>query len=366
MRGWGEMTPSFTSPHRGEVGGRRPPGEGVTELENKNSRGNPLTPTLSPPGRGRTHATALLLFLLIAAPALAADDVAVDVVNASVPTLCAEKDNVSLNLVSGAVRRFTVEAVHPAYIGAVTADRAAPDFNHCDFAQAPAAAATAPAAAPRRVTIYETEDWQLVGHVLPNFWRNSKVTVRVGDRVETGIHLLQLWTRFQERAEEVLVLYPADGYWRARPLPPAHMRWSAYGSSFLVGPVETDGRPLVDIREVTFDPDIRSFRLTFARGGSATVRLDTLDQARIALDVGLDAVAAERPFAALRSMFVSETDADVARVGWRAKGGDAWQQAPVMDFKRASAVELWAGRAVPSRHNISAPDMVFRDFSAAR
>jgi hypothetical protein len=366
MREWGEMTLSFTSPHRGEVGGRGPPGEGVTEVENKNSRWNPLTPTLSPPGRGSTRATALLLCLLIATPAFAADDVAVDVVNASVPTLCAEKDNVSLNLASGAVRRFTIEAVHPAYIGTITADRAAPDFNHCDFAQAPAAAMTAPAAAPRRVTIYETEEWQLVGHVLPNFWRNSKVTVRVGDRVETGIHLLQLWTRFQERAEEVLVLYPADGYWRARPLPPAHMRWSAYGSSFLVGPVETDGRPLVDIREVTFDPDIRSFRLTFARGGSATVRLDTLDQARIALDVGIEPVAAERPFAALRSMFVSETDADVAQIGWRAKGDDAWQQAPVMDFKRASAVELWAGRAVPSRHNISAPDMVFRDFSAAR
>jgi hypothetical protein len=317
-------------------------------------------------GQGLPALGMLALLLWAATPVFAADDVAVDVVNASTPTLCAEKDNVSLNLVSGAVRRLTVEAVHPAYIGTVTADRAPPDFNHCDFAQAPAAGTSAPTAAPRRVTIYETEDWQLVGHVLPNFWRTSKVTVRVGDRVETGIHLLQLWTRFQERAEEVLVLYPADGYWRARPLPPAHMRWSAYGSSFLVGPVETDGRPLVDIRDVTFDPDIRSFRLTFARGGTATVRLDTLDQQRIALDVGLDPVAAERPFAALRSMFVSETDADVARVGWRAKGGDAWQQAPVMEFKRASAVELWAGRAVPSRHNISAPDMVFRDFSAAR
>jgi hypothetical protein len=303
--------------------------------------------------------------LLITAPAFAADDLAVDVVNASEPTLCAEKDNVSLNLVSGAVRRFTVTATHPAYIGTVTVDRAAPDFHHCDIAEAPAPAASAPAVVARRITIWETEDWQLVGHVVPNFWRDSSVTVRVGDRVETGIHLLQLWTRFQERAEEVLVLYPPDGYWRARPLPPAHMRWSAYGSSFLVGPVETAGRPLIDIRDVTFDPDLRSFRLTFARGGTARVRLATLDQERIALDVGLDPVAGG-PFAALRSMFVNETDADVAKVRWLANGSEAWQQAPVMDFKHASAVELWAGRSVPSRHNISAPDMVFRDFSAAR
>jgi hypothetical protein len=40
-------------------------------------------------------------------------------------------------------------------------------------------------------------------------------------------------------------------------------------------------------------------------------------------------------------------------------------RAPVMDFSRASAAELWAGRLVPSRHNTSAPDMVFREFKAA-
>jgi len=314
--------------------------------------------------RGAPHFAALMratcFFLLLACqPASSSDDLAVDVVNASMPTLCAEKDNVTLNFVSPAVRRFTVEATHPAYIGSIQNDRAAPDFSHCDFA----AAALAPAPA-RRVTIFETEDWQLVGHRLPSFWRNSAVTVRVGDRVETGIHLLQLWTRFEERAEEVLVLYPPDGYWRARPLPPSHMRWSAYGSSFLIGPIEDEGRPFVDVHDVNFDPETCSFRLSFARGGGATLRLRTLDQERIVLDVGLDPVGAERPFAALRSMFVSDTEADVARVRWRGKGSEAWQHAGVMEFKRASAAELWAGRIVPSRHNVSAPDMIFRDFSA--
>ena len=83
------------------------------------------------------------------------------------------------------------------------------------------------------------------------------------------------------------------------------------------------------------------------------------------LDVGLSApVAAERPFAALRSMFVTEGNADVAQIGWRGKDSPAWTQMPVMYFKSASAAELWAGRNVPSRHNTSAPDMIFRDFSA--
>jgi hypothetical protein len=34
-----------------------------------------------------------------------------------------------------------------------------------------------------------------------------------------------------------------------------------------------------------------------------------------------------------------------------------------MDFRRANALEFWAGRRLPSRHNMSAPDMIFRDFS---
>jgi hypothetical protein len=64
----------------------------------------------------------------------------------------------------------------------------------------------------------------------------------------------------------------------------------------------------------------------------------------------------------LRSMFVTEVNADVARLAWREKGARAWSEAPIMTFEKASAIELWAGRHAPSRHNTSAPDMVFRDF----
>jgi hypothetical protein len=303
----------------------------------------------------------LLLLLLGAPPARAADPLAVDIVNASEPTLCAEKDNVYLKLQSAQARRFTVEAAHPAYVGAIVKDRWAPDFTHCDMSADPAFKFE-----KRRLTIYETEEWQLVGITFPSFWRPNQIPVRVGNRVENGFHLLQLWTRYQERAEEVLVLYPADGYWRARPLPPENLRWSAYGSSFLIGPVETQTRPFVDIKDVAFDPATRSFTLNFVRGGSATLRLDELDQERIVLDVAMNApVAAERPFAALRSMFVTEGNADVAQVRWRDKGSQAWTQMPVMYFKAAAAAELWAGRTVPSRHNTSAPDMIFRGFSSS-
>jgi len=301
----------------------------------------------------------IIAALLIVTAAHAADDLAVDVQNASTPTLCAETDNVYLKLTSPEVRHFTIESVHPNYIGTIVVDRSAFDLHNCpELSAAPIISEK-----PRRITIYEDEQWQLIGLTIPNFWRKTVVPVQVGDKVESGAQLLQLWTRHQDRAEEVLVLYPQDGYWRARPLPPVNLKWSAYGSSFLIGPIETDGRPLVNIREVVFDPVTRAFRLQFARGGAATLRVDTLDIERQVLDVTLDPPVNDVPFAALRSMFVTEINNDVAHLGWRQKGAPSWERSAVMDFKRASAVEVWAGRLVPSRHNTSAPDMVFRDFS---
>ncbi|MBO0752051.1 MAG: hypothetical protein J2P53_08065 [Bradyrhizobiaceae bacterium] len=311
------------------------------------------------PGRGLRLALLTLATLGVPAYALGADATAVAVDNASTPTLCAETDNVYLKLTSEAVRRFTIEAVHPAYAGTIVADRTAPDFRHCDMSGDPVHRAE-----PRRVTLFETAGLQLVGHTFPSFWREGAVPVRVGGRVETGLHLLQLYVQFRERTEEVLVLYPPDGYWRARPLPPENLSSSAYGSSFLVGPVETAGRPFVDIRDIAFDPVTRTFRLAFARGGEATLRLDAVDRERLVLDVSFDRTIAARPFAALRSMFVTETDADVAQAAWLAPGGKAWETAPVMAFGHAAVTELWAGRRLPSRHNTSAPDMIFRAFTS--
>lgn len=303
---------------------------------------------------------AAMLALAILARASAQTEQPVEIINGSTPTRCAEEDNVYLQLQAEQVRRFRIEARHPAYIGTIVADRWAPDFTNCTMT-----GAADHKFERRRLTLYETEDWQLVGLTFPSFWRPNSVPVRVGQRTETGFHLLQLWTRFQERAEEVLVLYPADGYWRARPLAPQTLRSSAYGSSFLVGPVEVQGRPLVDIKEVAFDPATRTFSLAFARGGSATLRLDTLDQERIELDVTFEPpVGAARPFAALRSMYVTRSNNDVAEVAVLEKDAKGWREQDIMTFDGAdAATDLWTGRLVPSRHNTSSPDMVFSAFS---
>jgi hypothetical protein len=226
--------------------------------------------------------------------------------------------------------------------------------------------------APREVTLYDGGQWRLQGITYPSFWRQSAVTVRVGDRTESGLHLLQLWTRTRARNEEVLVFYPADGYWRARPLAPKKLPWkadpklpTAYGSSFLIGPIDASDRPFVDISTVTFDPYRSSFDLEFARGGKAELRVKGLDSVRITLNVALSSPITSGPFAALRSMYVSADNADAAKLKWQLSDG-RYESAGIQQFNRAPVRELWAGREIPSHHNTSAPDMIFREFHDAK
>jgi hypothetical protein len=310
-----------------------------------------------------------LLFLVsshFASPALAAgsgglvDELAVRVVNKSTPELCAERDNVELDFISQEVRHLEIQAVHPSYVGMIGTDRWAPDFSACNIPHAEGAL-------PRK-TFYESPTLWLTGLTDPDFWRPANVPIRVGDHVEPGFNYIQLWMLFRERAEEILVFYPSDGNWRIRPLPFGDMRWTAYGSSFQIGPLEVqDGpggaRPVVAIKDIAFDPAKKAFTLNFVRGGSATVTLRQVDQDHLTLDVDYSgAMPNNAPFAALRSMYASEANADVARVAWRERNGKGWGEAPILSFPGGEVTELWAGRLAPSRHNLSAPDMEFSHF----
>lgn len=301
---------------------------------------------------------ATLCASLTAANAATLDGLAVEVENKSEPVLCAEKDNITLAMTSPEVKSFRIEATHPAYIGALQLDRFAADWTACDMKGDPVFPAT-----PRRVTFYESIDLWLVGYTFPGFWRPNDVTFKVGDRVEKGLHMVQLWMLVNGRSEEVLVVYPPDGYWRARPLPPGHMRWSAYGSSFLVGPIEDKGRPVVEMKEISFDPKTKTFQMNFAKGGSAKLTVSKIDDDAQAIDVSFDKPITGGPFAALRSMYVTEFNADSARVAVRGPDQAGWREEPIMAFKAAKATDIWAGRLVPSRHNTSAPDMIFNGFS---
>jgi hypothetical protein len=292
--------------------------------------------------------------------AQAAKDIAVDVTGASEPVLCAEKDNVTVNLASKDVRRFRIEAVHPAYMGALQRDSFEADWTGCTAPDDPRPQVQD---LPKRITLYEEYDLWVVGQTYPAFWRPATASVRIGDRVAKDIHLLQVWMRRPMGGEEVLVLYPQDGYWRLRPLAPAGLAPTAFGSSFLVGPVEVEERPLVKIREVAFDPKVRAFTVSFEQGGSATVTMAKVDQTRHVLDVAFDAPIAGRSFAALRSMYVTDVNNDVARIAVLEGAAKGWREEGIVGFKRATATQVWAGRVSPSRHNTSSPDMTFSAFS---
>ncbi len=286
------------------------------------------------------------------------EELQVRVENNSVPELCAEKDNIELDLVSPRLRRLQIQAVHPSYINTISSDRFAPDWSSCDLSYDPKFFPQA-----RRHTFWETPEFWLTGYTFPSFWRQNDVPVRVGDQVFKGFHLIQVWMWYRERAEEIMAIYPPDGYWRARPLPFEDMRLTAYGSSFLIGPVETQERPIVDLDEIIFEPKTRTFVLKFNRGGEGRLTVKSVDQERLTLDVGFsEAMPGGRPFAALRSMYAMETMSDAAIVAWRSKRGKGWEEAPVIDFRGANATEVWVGRHLPSRHNLSAPDIVFSKF----
>ncbi|MDP2802743.1 MAG: hypothetical protein Q8O26_12755 [Phreatobacter sp.] len=295
---------------------------------------------------------------LVASPALAAP-ASVRIANESVATLCAEEDNVDLRLHSPSVRRFRVEATHPAVIGTIVQDITAPDFTDCTITDKADFRFT-----PRTVVMHEDDRLKVVGITFDKFWRPEQVPVTVGSRTESGFHLFQLFLKEGTAAPyEFLVMYPVDGYWRLKPRPPAHLPDIVYGTSALIGPIEVMQRPVVNLSAIRFDPATMTFQLSFRAGGSATVKVAEIDRVRVALDVTLERPVTGGPFTGLRSMYVTETNADGARVEWRAAGANRWQEAPVMDFRGGEGIEMKLTRAVPSRHNTSAPDYRFIGFA---
>ena len=302
------------------------------------------------------RAALAVLVCLAGVAAVAHAAVAVDFVNASKPTRCAEEDNVYVKVLGAGITAFRIGAEHPPYIATVEKDSTAPDFSHCDMSQDPSFPS-----APRTVKLYEDSGIRLMGHTFASFWRADAADFHVGGRTERGLHLVQLIRRRTEGDVEILVVYPADGYWRVKPLPPPSLVDTAYGSSFLFGPIEESTRPYVAIRSIAFEPATMTFSLVFRNGARGTLRVNAATPAHTTLALAIKpAVAANRPFAALRSMFVTKQQADVASAVW--PDGRAM---PILDFGRMEATRARFGRVVESRHNLSAPDLLFEEFSRA-
>lgn len=302
--------------------------------------------------RVRCAVLALLLALLLAlaaGEARAGESVRVE--NASHRTRCAEEDNVYVKLLGAGIRHLTIEARHPAYLARLTEDNKDADFSDCTPGHDPSFAAE-----PKDVVLYDGPEYRLMGHSFAGFWRKAEVPFRVGAATTPALHLVQLFRKLEGEAVEVLVVYPPDGYWRAKPLPPKGHAETAYGSSFLVGPIEEERRPFVVLTAIEFVPAEASFRLSF-RDGAGSLRVAEASRERTRIEVTLPPGAANRPFAALRSMFVSTEKADTAE----AVLPDA-SPIPVLGFTAAETRAVTFARSQPGHHNKSAPDITFGDF----
>ena len=283
----------------------------------------------------------------------------VTVTNLSKVTTCAEYDNIDIRLQALGVSRFDIVASAPVYIGSVIEDSTAPNFTNCQFGKDPTYPAT-----PRLDVLYEDEQTRLVGIAYASFWRARPVPVTINGQQWDWPHLLQLFVRYRDQWFEVVVLYPRDGYWRARPLAPWHLPDNAYGSSFLVGPVEDEGRPLVDLADVAFDPALVAFTTRFRKGGQAMIRWTGSTHQETGLSVTLSNTITNHPFTGLRSMYVSDDNADVAMIRWRPPGAVTEAvETGILDFSILDAGGyVFFGRKAPSRHNLSAPDIRFGPF----
>ncbi len=305
------------------------------------------------------HVVWLSAAVITVALAFAASAETVQVINRTTPVLCAEVDNVDFRLAGEGPIGFRVEATHPGYIETLTADDTKPVWDNCEGFDSEDPVYEAE---PIKLTLYEDERWLLTGLRKPSFWRPGDVPVHVAGETFADLHLIQLHRKRDERFPvEVLVLYPPDGYWRPKPMPPANfVGKNKFGSSFLVGPVEDELRPFVVLDAVTFVPEAGRFDLAFARGGTGTLTLSRVDDAAVAVDVALD-IAWVGEIAALRSMFVTTSMSDTAVVQWRDSAGGA-HSGDVLTAVSAPVREISFLRTEPSNHNISAPDVSFRDF----
>lgn len=305
-------------------------------------------------------AFALLCLLGGCAAPWPADEAPVAARSVGYVTPCAEMDNVLVELRADDVRRFAVRAAHPAYLAGREGDSMAADFTNCVFPAEP----TWEAPETFDKVLYEDDRIQLRGIRSVRSWRPENVPVRiVGGPSFDGVQLTQLHVKRPGGTTEVLVLYPQDGYWRPKPLPPAGRADTGFGSSILIGPVEVDRRPLVKLRAITFDPATLSYRLDFVSGGGAVVRVASIGDDALRLEVTLDEPVAGRPFAMISSMHVAPDNADVSRVAVRAARQPFWTATPVATFAETVAGEIAFGRAIPSRHNYSAPDVIFGPFA---
>jgi hypothetical protein len=279
-----------------------------------------------------------------------------EALNKSIPTRCAEQDNVSISMV-GHVKSFVIQATHPNYV-------VQPEYCEVDYSNCPAPKETGYAFQTDRVTLYDDGETALVALRVVRWWRPNGMQVSVddGDPV-SNYHLIQVYRKIKDSNQqppEFFVLY-MDGSVRLIPQPPVGVKLvqsrPCYGSSVIVGPTkDTETRPIAEITSVRYLSKSKILEAHYLSGGSAIFDLSDVDRNRARVRVTVN-YSTEVPFATLRSMFVANDNADAAYVMWKDPAGGNYD-APVMSFPSGEGKHWLFHRKDWSHHNTSAPDIL--------
>jgi len=279
--------------------------------------------------------------------------------NGTVPTLCAEHDNISVGLAapdSYRITSFSFAMSHPTYEW--TVDHTAPDFSNCQPTEEPVYDFT-----PATRGVPGTGAAGIVAVTEPQWWLPTGMTVIANDTAIEDVHYIAMHREmYPGHWPQVLVIY-ADGNIRAKPFAPAGVFDTIFGSSFIIGPVEQSTRPFAAIKSLQYIPATDSLNIIYANEQTATLTIDeiTRDVLRINVDVsGLTLEPGQR-FANLRSMIVNEGNADADHMAWVDDAGVEHDD-PILDFAGGLGSEFFLYRETLSIHNTSAPDILVGDF----
>jgi len=269
--------------------------------------------------------------------------------NDSYVTCCAEKDNINIPLFAQSVERFYVVAKHPLYWIEATDYPCPPDWRCCKEGDPPDVCES----------LYDDGITVIKVCRMPGWWRGRSMEVVVGGEVARG-HYLQVYRKIKDADSwpQILVLYE-DGNIRLKPQPPVHMPDTCFGSSIIIGPATPSKRPYVDVERVEIDPRDLSLKVSYIGGGTALIKIASIDRTKLSLVVNVDYPTdekREKPFAIFRSMYVGERDgefvADVEKIR-----SDSGMHDIMGDWKVLRGNWWFFYRLKKSTHNPSAPDI---------
>lgn len=209
--------------------------------------------------------------------------------NLSTPTVCAEEDNINIPI-SGNVSHFVIEATHPTY--AVGLDNCQADFSNC-----PSGGGDDFVFSPGEWKLYDDGTTVVVAVRLERWWRPDGMSFSVdGATPVEDVHYVRIHRGIEGSSEypEFFVLY-MDGNLRLIPHPPLGRPFVCYGSSVLVGPAPAGPRPVAEIASARYLSSNRTLEVSYAAGGSATLRLSEVDRNRALVTVDVAYPTEEHP-----------------------------------------------------------------------